>query len=72
MATASSAKTAYSNYAHWIADELKYAPEPGAKKHVWLHALAYVRPDVQGAGAGQFEWIMRPELVATLQSMRWA
>src|SRR5689334_21902169 len=34
----------YSNYAHWIADELKYAPGPGAKKQMWLNALAYLRP----------------------------
>lgn len=62
----------YNNYAHLIANELKYLPEPGAKKQMWLHSLAYVRPDMEEKIHGQHEWIMRPELVATLQSMKWA
>ncbi len=72
MPTASAAKTRYMNYARWIAEELKYAPSPGAKKHMWLHALAYGRPDSKETTDSQCEWIMRPELVATLQSMKWA
>ena len=62
----------YSNYAQWIADELKYAPRPGEKKQLWLHALAYGRPDAMETVDGQYEWIMRPELVETLQAMKWA
>src|SRR5689334_11066525 len=72
MPTASSARTTYSNYAHLIADELKYAPEPGAKKQTWLRALAYGRPDAKKTVDGQYEWIMRPELVETLQALKWA
>jgi hypothetical protein len=62
----------YSNYAQRIADELKYAPRPGEKKQMWLHALAYGRPDATETVDGQYEWIMRPELVETLQAMKWA
>jgi hypothetical protein len=62
----------YSNYAHLIADVLKYSPEPGAKKPMWLHSLAYVRPGMEEKDNGHCEWIMRPELVETLQSMKWA
>ena len=69
MPTPSYAKTAYSNYAHWIAHELKYAPGPGTKNQMWLHSLAYLREKTLD---GQHEWIMRPELVVTLQSMKWA
>ena len=60
------ARTAYGNFAHLIADELKFMPALAAKKPVWLHALAYGRPDANGKVDGQYEWIMRPELVAAL------
>jgi hypothetical protein len=62
----------YSNYAQWIADELKYTPRPGEKKQMWLYALAYGRPDAMEAVDSHYEWIMRPELVETLQAMKWA
>jgi len=60
----------YSNLAHWIADELKFTPGADKKKQRWLDALAYVRPD--GMVDDQDEWVMRPELVETLQAMKWA
>jgi hypothetical protein len=62
----------YSNYAQWIADELKFVPKPGEKKQMWLHALAYGRHDASSTVDGHYEWIMRPELVETLQVMKWA
>ena len=67
-----SAKTTYSNYAHWIADELKYVPEPGATKQIWMFALAHGGPDAKEKVDGQYKWIMRPELVAALQAIKWA
>ena len=67
-----SAKTTYSNYAHWIADALEYVPEPSAKKQTWLYALAHGRPDATEKVDGKYEWIMRPELVTALQAMKWA
>jgi hypothetical protein len=55
-----------------IADELKYVPRSNSTKPVWLHALAYGRPDANGKVDGRYEWISRPELVQTLQAMKWA
>src|SRR5713101_4283080 len=52
MSIATSARTTYINYAQWIATELKYAPGPGAKKQMWLHALAYGRPGSKGTVDG--------------------
>ncbi len=66
------ATSRYSNFAKWIADELKFTPRVGEKKQVWLRALAYGLPDATETVDGQYEWIMRPELVETLQAMKWA
>ncbi|MBI2807910.1 MAG: hypothetical protein HYX68_23245 [Planctomycetes bacterium] len=70
LPTAGSANTMYRNYAHWIADELKFVPTNLKHKHCWWLALAYGRED--GDVDGDYEWIMRPELVETLKAMRWA
>ena len=70
LPTAGSANTAYRNYAHWIADELKYVPGNAQNKQCWWLALAYGRDDAKVDG--DYEWIMRPELVQTLQAMKWA
>lgn len=72
LANPSGARTAYSNYAHLIADELKYVPAAVAKKPIWLYAIAYGQPDATGKLDGQFEWILRPELVEALEAMKWA
>ncbi len=61
----------YSNYAKWIAVELNFTPKRGEKQQIWLHALAYGRPDAVGTVDGKYEWIMRPELVESLKAMRW-
>lgn len=68
----STAKSSYINFARSIAEELKYEPGDGAKKMMWLHALAHGRPDAKKTTEGQCELIMRPELVQTLQAMKWA
>jgi hypothetical protein len=68
----SGARTAYNNYAHLIADELKYVPGVASKKPVWLNAIAYGQPDAEGKLDGDFEWTMRPELVQALEAMKWA
>lgn len=68
----STAKSSYINFARSIAEELKYEPGDGAKKMMWLHALAHGRQDAKKTSEGQCELIMRPELVETLQAMKWA
>jgi hypothetical protein len=70
LPTAAAANIAYRNYAHWIADELKYVPDPSTNKQGWWLAVAYGRDE--GPVDADYEWIMRPELVATLQAMKWA
>lgn len=66
------AKSSYINFARLIAEKLNYQPGDGAKKMMWLHALAHGRGDVKKTTEGQCELIMRPELVETLQAMKWA
>ena len=70
LPTAGAAKAAYGKYAHCLADELKYVPEAPQSRDCWWLALAYGRAD--GKVDGDYEWIMRPELVETLQAMKWA
>jgi hypothetical protein len=67
----SGARTAYSNYAHNIANSLKYVPGVVGKKPIWLFAIAYGLPDANGKMNGDFEWTLRPELVQALEAMRW-
>lgn len=64
--------TTYIRFARSLADELDYQPGVGAKKQMWLHALAYGRQGAMKTTEGQCELIMRPELVETLQAMKWA
>ena len=55
----------------WIAESLGIEPSERRKGSVaWWRVLAFGRAD-QDAGE-DFEWIMRPELVETLQAMKWA
>jgi hypothetical protein len=67
----SGARTAYNNYAHAIADELKYVPGAVSKKPIWLFTIAYGQANSDAKLDGGFEWIMRPELVQALEGMRW-
>jgi hypothetical protein len=72
VANWSSARNAYRNYARFIADELKFVPVSSSNKPVWLCAIAYGQSDADAKMDGDFEWIMRPELVEAMQAMRWA
>ena len=59
-------------FARAVADKLGYAPpQKGKGAPCWWFTLSTVR-DVPDPGDGQFEWIMRPELVAALRAMKWA
>ena len=71
LPTAASANTSYRNYARWIADELKVAPNDSRGNPCWMLAVAYGRDD-EGKIDSDYEWVMRPELVETLQAMKWA
>ena len=68
----SAAKTAYGNYARLIAEALKFVPALSSNKPMWMHAIAYGVPDSNGKVDGEYRWVMRPELVGTLQAMKWA
>lgn len=68
----SAAKTAYGNYARLIAEALHFTPALASNKPVWMYAIAYGVPDSNGKVDGGYRWIMRPELVGTLQAMKWA
>jgi hypothetical protein len=72
LANWSGARNAYRNYARLIADELKFVPGSVSNKPVWLCAIAYGQPDADSKMDGDFEWIMRPELVEAMQAMKWA
>lgn len=72
IGASSAAKNMYVNLAQSIAVALDYQPGAGAKKNMWLHAIAYGRQDATKTTEGQCELIMRPELVETLQAMKWA
>lgn len=67
----SSANLYYGKFARRLSDALGIEPSERRKGSVaWWRVLAFGRAD-QDAGE-DFEWIMRPELVETLQAMKWA
>jgi hypothetical protein len=62
----------YGNFARAIAEMLGYAPpQKGKGAPCWWVTLSTSR-DATDAGEGEFEWVMRPELVAALRAMKWA
>jgi hypothetical protein len=66
------ARLHYGTFARAVADKLGYAPpHKGKGTPCWWFTLSTVR-DAPDAGDDQFEWIMRPELVAALRAMKWA
>jgi hypothetical protein len=67
------ANSQYGKFAQRIADALHYTPSqrPDGKIHWWC-ALAYAIEGSKESRNGNCEWVMRPELVAALQSMKWA
>ena len=68
-----SASLQYGTFGHWIADLLQYTPaEQTGGAFRWWRALAIGRLGSKEALNGQYEWVMRPELVTVLKAMKWA
>jgi len=67
------ARLQYGTLARAIAEKLGYAPPQKGKGPVrWWFALSIAYDGEDDAGDGEFKWIMRPELVAALRTMKWA
>ena len=63
----------YGTLARAVAEKLGYEPPRNGKGPIrWWFALSVARPGTEDTGDGDFEWIMRPELVAALHEMKWA
>jgi len=62
----------YGRLAHRLADALHYKPGlfPDGKPH-WWRALANGNEGDPHNEDGHYEWILRPELVAALQELKW-
>jgi len=72
MKSLNTASARYGAFARAIAEKLGYAPPQKAKgPPCWWFTLSTSRPAIEKAGNAGVEWIMRPELVAALRSMRW-
>jgi hypothetical protein len=73
MTSAGVANSQYGKFAQRIAEALHYSPSqhPDGKIRWWC-ALAYAIEGSDESHNGNCEWVMRPELVAALQSMKWA
>jgi hypothetical protein len=68
-----SARLQYGTLARAVGEKLGYAPPLKGKTPVrWWSVLSVGRPGLLDAGDGNFEWVMRPELVAALHAMKWA
>lgn len=63
----------YGTLAHHITDALHIVLSyvPSGDPH-WWRTLSYGNDDTSQTDDGNYEWIMRPELVQALQEMRWA
>lgn len=67
------ARHQYGVLARAVAEKLGYEPPRRGKGPVrWWLALSVGRAGSEDMGDGDFEWIMRPELVAALHAMKWA
>lgn len=67
------ARLQYGTLARAIAEKLGYAPpQKGKGPACWWFALSIGQAGQDDAGDGQFKWVMRPELVAALRTMKWA
>jgi hypothetical protein len=63
----------YGTLARAVAEKLGYEPpKTGTGAVRWWFALSVARSGAEDTGDGDFEWIMRPELVAALRRMKWA
>jgi hypothetical protein len=73
LKSCAAARHQYGTLARAVAEKLGYEPPQKGKGHfLWWFALSVGRAPADDLGDGDFEWIMRPELVAALQAMRWA
>ena len=67
------ARHQYATLARAVAEKLGYEPPRRGKGPVrWWFALSIGRAGAEDMGNEDFEWIMRPELVAALHAMKWA
>ena len=67
------ARLQYGVLARAVADKLGYAPpQKGKGTPCWWFTLSTGRNGPDDSADGQFEWVMRPELVAALRAMKWA
>jgi hypothetical protein len=67
------ARHKYSTLARAVAENLGYEPPRRGKAVLhWWFALSVGRAGTEDSGDGDFEWVMRPELVAALHEMKWA
>ena len=67
------ARRQYDVLARAVAEKLGYEPPRRGKGPVrWWLVLSVGRAGSEDTGDGDFEWIMRPELVAALHAMKWA
>ena len=67
------ARHQYGTLARAVAEQLGYEPPRSGNGPVrWWFALSIGRAGSEDMGDGDFEWIMRPELVAALHAMKWA
>jgi hypothetical protein len=67
------ARLQYGTFARAIAEKLGYAPpHKGKGAPRWWFTLSIGRSVPDDANDGRVEWIMRPELVAALNAMKWA
>jgi hypothetical protein len=72
LASSGVANLQYGRFAHAVADQLGYDPTtPGDGSTRWWSTFCIGRDSAHTAKDGDFEWIMRPELVQALQEMKW-
>lgn len=68
----SAANMQYGAFAHRVADALHYKTKPveSGEPH-WWRTLSYGNDDGPQYEDGHYGWIMRPELVQVLETMKW-
>ena len=73
LKSVAAARAQYASFARAVSDKLGYEPPRSGKSPVrWWFALSIGREGLADCGDGDFEWIMRPELVSALRAMKWA
>jgi hypothetical protein len=73
LKSASAARLQYGTFARTIAEKLGYVPpQHGKSAPCWWFTLSTARASDNGATDAQVEWVMRPELVSALRTMKWA